>query len=184
MKILQSSIIVILLVSLIIDTGTVFAESGTNTSNHGNLPEANEANVQRGGFIQVLQQSNSISTDRVSYSYGDAISITGTYSQLYNNTILNYFVLNPDQEAISNHGFIAGSDGKFDALVVASGPKWNQSGTYIVILKSNQGIIAQNFFNFSGQEISTPEFGPMVSIILTTSIILIITISARTRLRC
>ena len=128
-----------------------------------------------------LQQSNSISTDRSSYRYGDTISMTGSFSELYNNTILNFFILNPSQEAVSSHGFIGGSDGRFDALVVASGPKWNQSGTYTVILKSSQGIIAQTTFGLSGQEISTPEFGSLSITIVTISIIGTVIISRRFR---
>jgi hypothetical protein len=126
-----------------------------------------------------LQQLNSVSTDRASYRYGDTISITGSFSDLYNNTILNFFILNPDQETVSNHGFVAGSDGKFDALVVATGPKWNLTGTYTVIVKSSQGIIAQKSFSFGGQEISTPEFGSMVGIISICSIIGMIMISRK-----
>lgn len=126
-----------------------------------------------------LQQSNSVSTDKESYRYGDSISITGTFSGLYNNTILNFFILNPDQEPVSNHGFIAGSDGKFYALVVASGPKWNLTGTYTVILKSSQGTIAQKSFGFIGQEIPTPEFGPIVGIISICAIIGMIVISRK-----
>jgi predicted secreted protein with PEFG-CTERM motif len=184
MKTLQLSIIVILSL-VVISIDDAFAEKDNNINNFGDLSQNSmpiNQSPQNPNSTDMTSQSNSVSSDKKSYHYGDTISITGSFSKLYNNTILNFFVFNPNQETISNHGFIGGSDGRFDALVVANGPKWNQSGIYTIILKSSQSTIAQTSFSFTGQEVSTPEFGSISITIVTVSIIGTVIISRRFKL--
>ncbi|MGC1709081.1 MAG: plastocyanin/azurin family copper-binding protein [Nitrosotalea sp.] len=102
-----------------------------------------------------------VTTDKLSYNYGDTIVISGQVQTVVAQTPLSIFIYDPNANVIKIVQINVSSGGTFTASFLALGPLWKTSGTYTVKVQYGPpSITAQTTFAFivPNPPPSVPEF--------------------------
>jgi predicted secreted protein with PEFG-CTERM motif len=104
------------------------------------------------------QTSIVVTTDKASYSEGEAILVTGEVSHLLGGYALALTVIAPNGNLVSIDQLTVGEDKKFSTSLAAGGALMKISGTYTVTVQygDNKNNSATTSFEFGGSTTTTP----------------------------
>lgn len=116
--------------------------------------------------IGVLFSANALAQpylllDKSKYSYGDTIKISGNVE--YQDGMFIIIQLRSPSDIVAIDQIFPSRSGKFSAAFDAEGPKWQETGTYTVLV-SYQGQKTEKTFQFSklqSSQIETPTQQPV-----------------------
>ncbi|MDE1768990.1 MAG: hypothetical protein KGI28_00370 [Thaumarchaeota archaeon] len=101
---------------------------------------------------QIISPSNvaplSIMTDLPSYKLGDTIVVTGHVRDLQSSTAITIQIFNPSQILMAVRQLVPSSDGSFTNAFQATGPLWNNSGSYTIVAQYGKYTQANATFNY------------------------------------
>jgi len=103
----------------------------------------------------------SVTLDRQSYSYGDAIKVSGKVQYVQGEFVIIQIRSASDMPDIRQ--FVPPASGSFSAMFEAEGPKWQIPGTYTVMVSYNSQT-AEKAFQFTIPEGAKPSQPEKVSI--------------------
>ncbi len=148
-------------------------------------------------FTAHAQVSNyiTVTTDKTTYSDGDAMTISGNVMEQLNIPI-SIVIRDPSQTIVYIGQVNPNSDNTFSTQAIAGGSLWKSSGTYEVdVTYASKDKTAKTTFEFTGTKSSSnqtstsqhpnqviPEFGSSSTIVIIIATIIVI-ISTRFRLR-
>ncbi len=119
------------------------------------------------------QSSIVVTTDKVSYSEGETILVTGEVSQLLGGYAIGLTVIAPNGNIVSIDQLTVGVDKKFSTSVAAGGSLMKIEGTYTVSVQygDNKNNSATTSFEFGGSTATeTPPSGGGESKITDTTV--------------
>jgi hypothetical protein len=92
-----------------------------------------------------------VTTDKISYNYGDTITITGSTQEYISGTLINFKIIDPLGNIVKFDQISLGSDRTFSYSVTATGALWQASGTYQAIVQyGSKDNTAAKTFQFTG----------------------------------
>jgi len=98
-----------------------------------------------------IQNSIVVTTDKVSYSEGETILVTGEVRDLYSGTPVSIIVKAPNGNLVSIAQVTVGVDKKFSTEVTAGGALMKVEGSYIITVQyGNASRSAEVSFEFGG----------------------------------
>ncbi|MDH3677658.1 MAG: PEFG-CTERM sorting domain-containing protein [Nitrosopumilus sp.] len=108
-------------------------------------------------FGQIVQPIV-VTTDKSSYSEGEAIMVTGEVSEILFGYAISIMVIAPNGNVVSIDQVMVGSDKKFGTELAAGGSLMKAGGEYTIqVLYGTENRIAETSFTFGG---STESTGP------------------------
>jgi len=119
------------------------------------------------------QSSIVVTTDKVSYSEGETILVTGEVSQLLGGYAIGLTVIAPNGNIVSIDQLTVGADKKFSTSVAAGGSLMKIEGTYTVTVQygDNKNNSTTTSFEFGGSTATeTPPSGGGESKITDTTV--------------
>jgi predicted secreted protein with PEFG-CTERM motif len=105
------------------------------------------------------QSSVVVTTDKVSYSEGDTILVTGEVAQLLGGYALSLRVIAPNGNVVFIDQLTAGADKKFNSSLAAGGSLMKMEGTYTVTVQygDNKNNVGNTSFEFGGSTATPPS---------------------------
>ncbi len=119
------------------------------------------------------QSSIVVTTDKVSYSEGETILVTGEVSQLLGGYAIGLTVIAPNGNIVSIDQLTVGADKKFSTSVAAGGSLMKIEGTYTITVQygDNKNNSTTTSFEFGGSTATeTPPSGGGESKITDTTV--------------
>ena len=105
-----------------------------------------------------IQSSIVVTTDKSSYSEGDAILVTGEVRDLYSGTPVSVMVIAPNGNIVSIAQVTVGADKKFSTELTAGGSLMRAEGTYTVKVQyETKNRTAEATFEFGGSTVIPTE---------------------------
>ncbi len=107
------------------------------------------------------QSSIVVTTDKVSYSEGETILVTGEVSQLLGGYAIGLTVIAPNGNIVSIDQLTVGADKKFSTSVAAGGSLMKIEGTYTITVQygDNKNNSTTTSFEFGGSTATPPIVG-------------------------
>ena len=105
------------------------------------------------------QSSVVVTTDKVSYSEGETILVTGEVAQLLGGYALSLRVIAPNGNLVSIDQLTVGADKKFSTSLAAGGSLMRVEGTYTVTVQygDNKNNVGNASFEFGGSTATPPS---------------------------
>jgi predicted secreted protein with PEFG-CTERM motif len=114
-------------------------------------------------FGQIVQPIV-VTTDKTSYSEGEAIIVSGEVSELLFGYAISIMVIAPNGNVVSIDQVMVGSDKTFSTQLAAGGSLMKADGEYTVqVLYGTGNRTAETTFTFGGSAVSGPD-GPLVAV--------------------
>jgi hypothetical protein len=118
---------------------------------------ADKAAADKAAADKAVSNSIVVTTDKVSYSEGETIVITGEVMNLYSGTPVSTIVKAPNGNLVSITNLEVGIDKKFSTEVTAGGALMKNSGTYKVTVQyGTENRSATTYFEFGGSTVTSP----------------------------
>ncbi len=104
------------------------------------------------------QSSIVVTTDKVSYTSGETVMVTGEVSQLLGGYAIGLQVFAPNGNIVSIDQLTVGADKKFSTTIAAGGELMKVEGTYTVTIQygDNSNNSATTSFEFGGDSTTPP----------------------------
>ena len=99
-----------------------------------------------------------VTADRVSYTAGDTIVISGAVKAVVPGTPLTIQILDSDNNLVQIGQIDVSQDGNYADSVKATGPLWKSSGTYTVKIQYGPTVTAQTTFAFASSVIPVSNY--------------------------
>lgn len=112
----------------------------------------------------------------------DIITITGNTS--FKNSDITLTVSSPNGNLVTIAQITPGTYGDFEIEIKTGSPMWKEDGLYTIT--ANQGVVSEHKESIQVEikdGVVVPEFGVIASLVLVISIIAIIAVSAKSKLR-
>ncbi|MFQ5783013.1 MAG: PEFG-CTERM sorting domain-containing protein [Nitrosopumilus sp.] len=107
-----------------------------------------------------IQSSIVVTTDKVSYSEGETILVTGEVRDLYSGTPVSVIVKAPNGNLVSIAQVTVGADKKFSTEITAGGALMQAEGTYTITVQyGTENRTATTSFEFGGSIVTPPSGG-------------------------
>jgi len=90
-----------------------------------------------------------VTTDKLSYTIGNTIVISGAVKAVVPGTPLTIQILDSDNNIVHVAQIDVSQDGNYATNVLASGPLWKSSGVYTVKVQYGPSVTAQTTFTFA-----------------------------------
>ena len=98
-----------------------------------------------------IQNSIVVTTDKIAYSDGETILVTGEVRDLYSGIPVTMKVIAPNGNLVQLDQISVGVDKKFTTEITAGGALMTADGTYTIIVQyENKNRIAETTFEFGG----------------------------------
>lgn len=100
---------------------------------------------------QIPASSITVSTDKPSYSMGDAIVISGVVKSPITGTPITILILDPNNLLFQAERISDSPDGSFETTITTTPAIWKMDGTYYVSVQyGSSNVKAQTTFRFLG----------------------------------
>ena len=131
---------------------------------------------------EIIDNKPSVITLSTETTFGDnKIIVIG--STISSTTDVTFTVTSPNGNLISIAQVTPGTNGEFSTEIISGGSMWKEDGFYTIT--ANQGLSSEHKQSVQveiNNGVVVPEFGPIVVMILTVTIMSIIIISSKSRL--
>jgi len=97
-------------------------------------------------------ESITVTTDKLSYSEGETISISGEIEYLALGNVITIMVISPNGNIAEIAQMKVSSDKQFSKEINTIGPYWKISGTYTILITQDKNNQATLSFEFGGVE--------------------------------
>jgi predicted secreted protein with PEFG-CTERM motif len=98
------------------------------------------------------------STDKLEYTIGDKIVISGAVKAVVPETPLTIQILDNNNNLVQVAQIDISQDGKYAKTINATGPLWKSSGTYTVKVQYGPSVTAQTTFAFASSSTPTSSY--------------------------
>lgn len=143
-----------ILLSLVMFGTLIISSSALGQTAGPSNPNANVTTAYK-----ILSQENgqilTVKTDLPSYKFGDTIVITGHVTNPQNATAITLRVFNSHDNLISVGSLMPSSDGSFTRTILATGPLWQDPGTFTILAQYGKYIQANTTFSYIEQSSSS-----------------------------
>jgi hypothetical protein len=100
---------------------------------------------------QIPASSITVSTDKPSYSMGDAIIISGVVKSPVAGTPITILILDPNNLLFQAERISSSPDGSFETTIMTTPAIWKLDGTYYISVQyGSSNVKAQTTFHFLG----------------------------------
>ncbi len=95
-------------------------------------------------------ESVTVTIDKLSYSEGETISISGEIEYLTLGNEITIMIISPNGNRVALAQITVGSDKQFSTEINPSGPYWKIPGTYTILITQDKNNQATLSFEFGG----------------------------------